>query len=153
MSIYELLITIYDRKLWCTFDHPRERGHGGCFMYSRKSSFTLLVKYLNGCIEEKGKGKRNTFILIKPRKQSSRSKISGLVILSFDIKLFNTYSIVTEGMPIVIRKNALTFGCKNPRYVLTMVTIKTWNFNGFVIFLNAKNILICILDFLRKFLL
>ena len=94
-------------------------------MYSRKSSFTLLVKYLNGCIEEKGKGKQNTFIFIKPQKQSSRSKISGLVILSFDIKLFNTYSIVTEGMPIVIRKNALTFGCKNPRYVLTMVTIKT----------------------------
>ena len=77
MSIYELLITTYDRKLCCTFDHPRERGHGGCFMYSRKSSFTLLVKYLKAYIKEKGKGERNTFIFIKPQKQRSRSKISG----------------------------------------------------------------------------
>merc|ERR1719189_2953949 len=53
--------------------------------------------------------------------------------------LFRLYtSIVTEGMPIVIRKNALTFGCKKPRYVLTMVTIKTVVVNVFLPSLSLR---------------
>ena len=57
-----------------------------------QESFTLLVKYSNGCIEEKGKGERNIFIFITPRKQSSRLKISGLVISS---NMISNCSILT----------------------------------------------------------
>ena len=116
----------------------------------KKVKFYFTCKIFKRVHQRKGKGRAKHFHIHKTAKAKVAVKnIRLLVILSFDIKLFNTYSIVTEGMPIVIRKNALTFGCKKPRYVLTMVTIKTWNFNGFIIFLYA----IKILEFLRKFLL
>ena len=38
------------------------------FVYSRKSGFTLLVKYLNECIKGKGKGRAKHFHIHKTAK-------------------------------------------------------------------------------------
>ena len=92
----------------------------------KKVKFYFTCKIFKSVHQRKGKGRAKHFHIHKTAEAKVAVKnIRLLVTLSFDIKLFNTYSIVTEGMPIVIRKNALTFGCKKPRYVLTMVTIKT----------------------------